>query len=74
MSPGTVALLVGLVKDAFTKENVKSPTTVIGAAGVAASGYGLTTFSSKEEVIASAVGMGFSVAMFFFNEWKEKQK
>jgi len=73
-------LLVSLIKNAFTKDNiVKSPTTLLAIAGgsmaavSASQGYALTDYSSEHEMwVAIGTAILSGILFFFKDRWAKK--
>ena len=61
--------IIGLGKEAFTKDNITdSPTTALAALGTTGGIAGLAMYGSVEEAIVSGIITGLSIMMFFLNE------
>jgi len=66
---GMLPALIGVAKDAFTKDNVKnSATTKLAGLLAVGGGAGLTMYTTKEEAVVSVVLSVLSVIMFFMRE------
>lgn len=79
MNPALTSLLIGVVKNAFTKDNVvKSPTTWLAilyggiATASASKGYTLSSYSSEHEMWVAVGTAILSGILFFINDRAKK--